>query len=477
LLTVDFDDRDHPEVVAETSLAWTADRVVVHEDFIVEIENGAGGLWGGSGEALSVVRVVDAAEPHVVLEVMALGDLPVSGITRRGGRLYVAQSGTYYPYPVRVELADDPEAEPPEPSPDFVLSILDLTRLPELQVLGDLALSTDDPGGGNWQAVWPREDLLVWVGGGSSYGWWGGPIPLEGGGTARFATDALWWPWRGGGGGRLLAFGVGEPADPVWVSEVDLRGDGTGWNYSEPFTANGMVYLSHQASVFMEGVELDGWTTTYDGRPGVWMTRHFLDVVDYSVPEDAVPRPPVNVPGRLHGLGRSGSLLYTVGFHYDEAGRSDWVEMLDVSAYDGVAAYLVDSLPLSLHWPRPVLVSDPCIYVGVPGALDPTTELSEPHRLQAWTVPDTGRFTPVAATELDVPASQLKAIHGMLAVRDTENGLVVFDGVGVPGFRQIGRGRPAGCTWYDLSHADANARTGVVLPLGIYGVQAIPVQP
>src|SRR5439155_26875618 len=114
---------------------------------------------------------------------------------------------------------------------------------------------------------------------------------------------------------------------------------------------------------------------------------HYLDVVDYSVPAEPVARDPVNLPGELHGVGRDGALLYTTGRRAATEGATALIEWLDVSAYDGVEAHLVDSLELPSASPRPVLVHSDAVFLG-----RPTSDTNAPPHVEVWTLPDTGKF-------------------------------------------------------------------------------------
>src|SRR6185295_158203 len=119
-----------------------------------------------------------------------------------------------------------------------------------------------------------------------------------------------------------------------------------------PFTADGKVCLSHQTSEFVaEPLPKDattGESPTPDGAiyppVGTWISRSFLDVVDYTDADDPVVRKPVNIPGTLAGLSHGGAVLYTTGTHWTTNAETAWNEYLDASAYDGVSAHLVDSL-------------------------------------------------------------------------------------------------------------------------------------
>jgi hypothetical protein len=290
-------------------------------------------------------------------------------------------------------------------------------------------------------------------------------------------------PWWGGNGGRLLAFDVTTPAAPVFVSELNLTTN-TWWSFSTPSATAGLVYISHQASEFVEGVTLPnqpqplptvtvdketGVTITNVVPVGVWVQRYYLDVVDYADPKLPTMRTPVNIPGQLNGLSHDGALIYTVGAHWKDW-NTDWAEWLDASAYDGVAASLVDSLPLPNDWPHPLLVSEATIYLGRPNSGAETGEL------ETWRLAETGKFTKTASVKLGSAASVM-AQFGKVLVVQQNSGTVLFDATDPAGLVVVGKSPAQGCYWFDLSRADASREQGLWVPLGDYGVTQVGVSP
>jgi hypothetical protein len=148
-------------------------------------------------------------------------------------------------------------------------------------------------------------------------------------------------------------------------------------------------------------------------------------------------------------------------------------QKLDALAYDGVSAHLVDSLPLPNGWAVPVRVVRNDIFLGRSG-YDYTTTNRFPHYLETWTVPDTGKFTRLGRLELASPAQTLQEFPGMLVAQTSE--VLLLDLADPANLKIIGRGRPSGCMWFDLMHADGNSLQGLWLPLGGFGVSHIPVE-
>jgi hypothetical protein len=204
--------------------------------------------------------------------------------------------------------------------------------------------------------------------------------------------------------------------------------------------------------------------------------RSWLDVVDYADPLSPTVRQPVNIPGTLQGISHGGELLYTTGYHWTTNQYPTWQEWLDASAYDGIAAHLVDSLALPPAWPHPVLVWDTNVFIGRPGYNYTDTNVV-PHQLETWTLPDNGKFSLLGSTTLNQPASTLVARGGLLAAQETDGSVDLFNPSAPGNLLLIGRGQPAGCLWYDLNGSDGTLSRGLWIPLGMYGVEEIPVGP
>jgi hypothetical protein len=482
LLDVDAIDRDHPLVKAEIPLAWRVDRVFLAGTYLVELSNG--NYWNQVEPVLNVTLDDHLEE---ILNTVPLAPIPVLGAVARDGKLYVIQgqsdSGPIY-------YADGTTTDPADPAPkipNLRLSIFDLSQLPKIALLGETSVLVDSLGwSANLQAVWPRPDLVVWAAAGGWGGWWGGgPVmPLAAGGiavgdTVRFASPWFW----GGNGGRLFAFDVGSVKAPQFKSDLNLGTNGW-WNFSQGYSTDGLVYLSHQTSEFLEGILPVGQTppepsiikdpdtgqvSTNNAIIGTWVQRYFLDVIDYDDSANPTPRKPVNIPGALRGLAKNGALLYTVGAHWDaKTFTTDWSEWLDASAYDGVSASLVDSLALSASWPHPVLVDGNTIFIGRPPENDQAKAL-----LGVWTLSDSGKFVSLApAVTLSLPAQNFAIFGDLLAVQLNE-GIQLFDKSHPSSLISLGQEAFQSCLGYTLDTADGAVNRGLWLPLGDYGVMKV----
>jgi hypothetical protein len=460
LLSVDITDRDQPQIRADLPLTWTVDRVFLQGDYLLEISDNYS--WGTRGVA---VRVAPAARPDATLSLLSLTNLPITGAIARGGRLYLAQNmGDSYPiYLVRDTGANPSESHPP----NFLLTVLDLSALPNMRVLGQTAVAVPSLGwSGEFQPVWLNERLLVWSGGESFYPWYW-LTPMIAVDSLTVSRAAIWWPpWRAGGG-QLLAFDVHDPSVPRLVSHVDLNTNGVGSSFSKPLVAENRVYLSSESNDYLP---LDPKETN-TAVLGTWVLRYNLHVIDYADAASPTVREPVSIPGQLRGLSRQGALLFTVGYRGNATNWTapDGREWLAASAYDGVSAHLVDSMTLPERWPHPVLAQDDHIFVGQPG------DEKSSHSLVNWTFPDTGRFTQVGRLILAQPAEELASFPGMLAVRESDRRIVLLDRADPARLRPVGEQQFGTCLWFDLTRSDGAVDRGLWIPLGAYGVARVEV--
>jgi hypothetical protein len=360
------------------------------------------------------------------------------------------------------------------------LSVWDLAQLPNITKISEINAPVGDNFSGTLTAVWPRPNLLVWSGGSQFNGWWGMPIFLNSVATTDAAVGIAapigifpGWRWGGSGGDRLAAFDVSDAANPSLKSVVTVSSNG--WSFSKAVVAEGLVYLSHQMTEqILIPIEPPppGETNTPTATSG-WggdgtniirfVTRFFLDVVDYTDAANPVLRKPVNIPGSLQGVSHQGGVIYTTGPHFDAEGRDQGSEFLDASAYDGVAAFLIDSLSLT-NWPHPVVVNSPDIFIGRESALE------------RWQLTDEGLLAKLSATDTKEPVYNLR-FFGDLAALTTNNRILLYDASNRASFKLAGEA-PVSCTYgADLQNADGSLQRGVYIPQSDYGVHFVPITP
>jgi hypothetical protein len=230
--------------------------------------------------------------------------------------------------------------------------------------------------------------------------------------------------------------------------------------------AQGLVYLSHQTSLFVS----DPNST----NSGTWVFQTFLDVVDFASPSDPLVRGPVNIPNQLQGVDTSGALLFTVGTRWNSDPNMPWLEYLDASAYDGVAAYLVDSLALSTNWPHPVLVLGTNVLVADPGDYAASNALAP--TLATWAVSGAGKFVRLGSVSLASPVSDLTSFGDLVATANSDSTVDLFDATDPEALQSVGAGMPPLCWWWpNLRQGDGGLTTGLWLPLGPYGASLVPL--
>ena len=226
--------------------------------------------------------------------------------------------------------------------------------------------------------------------------------------------------------------------------------------------------------------------------------RHFLVRVDYADPAaPVIADTQINLPGRLTGLARAGKLLFTIGRNYDSAaGTAKTGESaLQVSAFDGTAAHLLDTLALASVW-QPVSIQGETIFtldgqparfwrwpVGVPaitaslvadsiwggGTWEENPKIST---LGAWRLDADGKFTKLGSIEAAHDTSLF--VFGRLVVTQGDGRtLHLFDATDPAKFESLGEYQFDGWVWPDLTHADGGLDTGLWTPLGSYGIETV----
>jgi hypothetical protein len=469
LLSVDATDRDHPQIKAVIPLAWSVNQIFVHGQHLIELSNGS--TWWWNDPPAPVIRITPLNQPDQVANVVNLSNpLPVLGAAARDGRLYLAQ-GQQNSGPV--PLGDGPN--PTNPSPNLFVSIYDISALPDVTLLGQTNVVLDPLGwGATFQVTWPKAGVLVLTGGGGGY-WdpwldWGIARPVDGiGGPAGGRFAPIYW---GNNGGRLIAFDVGNVVTPKFLSDVNLATN-SWWNFSPAYAFNGLLYLSHQTVEPYPPV-VSGDKDTNSTSVDYWVQRGYLDVVDYADAANPTLRKPVNIPGSLKGVARSGELLFTEGVRWtNPTNWYDGTEYLDASAYDGVEAHLIDSVKLGSVWPHPVLALAENVFIGQSAETSTGKNL-----LEAWALSTDGKFTRLSQTELSSAAQNFASFGNLLAAQNA-NQVSLFNVANPSAPAFLVSGGPPGCLWFDLSRADGALDRGLWLPLGMYGVSffTVPTTP
>ncbi len=470
LLVVSAEDLDEPEILSETELSWNIEKLAVYGDYLIEVQDTAYYAW--NKREAGKIRLVSQSNPDISIASITLErSLPIVGLTVKNDVLYVVQSETYDVWwwwgPV-----EDPAADEEEEFQGFVMTSIDLSNAPELSVLGSIEVESEPLGWNvNLTPHWMNDETLVWSGGGD-YGYFMMDIAVPVGdaiGRGGF--------WGGGAAGnRFLAIDVTDPVSPVFASELKLEDNNGWWGAGETLTANQLLYISHQSSEYIPGVQDEVFideegNEVIKRQTGYWMQKHYMNVVDYSDPYHPTLREEVDLPGALKGLSHQGSILYTVGYHYDELGRSDWSEWLDALAYDGVEAALIDSKALPTLWPHPVYIDTTgLVAIGSPG------QNGSPHSLVTMKMDAQGVWKKLDQLTFDQPISQLRGYEGSLLIGQIQNSLVLIDTMDPSDLKQDEIVQNEGCIWFDLSLGVGSREAGVWIPLSDYGVFGVQLE-
>ena len=518
LLTVDATDRDNPVVKSEVELAWTVDQVIPTGDYLLQLAKGSNWYFGEQGGPS--IRVASQDDTDTALGLVVLPQTAyLSGASVNGDKLYLLQTQAFQSANPKPQLEkpengeDDGSEEKPEPEelkPNVFLTVIDLANLPELMVLSELALVDEQMGWSNeFKANWPDKDKLLWsnAGGYRYWGWRGEPMIDD------VVVDSFWPGYYGGSAGQLLCFDVGDAAKPNLASSVNLSFEQTEddktkyanrWNFSEAIlNDNGLVYLSSQHTDFIE-IEPDEGSKEEENKPkpdpnpddpegpiekpvpepipqprGYWVTSYELHVVDYTDMFHPVVRDAMPIPGTLIGTSHGGALLYTQGAHWTEEHKWDG-NWLDASSYDGLEAFLVDSVEQPSSWPQTYKVtSDGTLYMTFSETeeVDPVEEVDQRHvttfYMQSLALDETAKFVLLDEIELETGIQQLADIGGRLVGQDNQRTLHLFDTANPASLSVARQGELDGCLWFNLGGVTGDIESGLWLPLGNYGAVKI----
>jgi hypothetical protein len=518
LLTVDATDRDNPVVKSEVELAWTVDQVIPTGDYLLQLAKGSSWYFGEQGGPS--IRVASQDDADTALGRVLLPQTAyLSGASVNGDKLYLLQTQAFQsvnpkPVPEKPEEGDgDDDEEKPKPEqeelkPNVFLTVIDLANLPELTVIGEVSLVDKNMGWSNqFKPNWPDKGKLLWsnAGGYRYWGWRGGPMIDD------VAVDSFWPGYYGGSAGQLLCFDVGDAVKPSLASSVNLsveqNEDGKAkyanrWNFSEAILNDkGLVYLSSQHTDYVE-IEPDEGDEEEDEKPkpepdpddpdgpiekpepkpipqpsGYWVTSYELHVVDYTDMFNPVVREPVSIAGTLIGTSHGGALLYTQGAHWTEEHKWDG-NWLDASSYDGLEAFLVDSVEQPNTWPQTYKVtSDGTLYMTFSETeeVDPVeeVELVTTFYMQSLALDETAKFALLDEIELETGIQQLADIGGRLVGQDNQRTLHLFDTANPASLSVAGQGGLDGCLWFNLGGVTGDIESGLWLPLGNYGAVKI----
>lgn len=469
LVTVDASNRDRPVVKADLEIAWSVNRVFNVGRYLVQI----GGSADWNEQRAPRLSVSTSAQPDDTLRSIDLANMPVIGATVKDSVLYIAQGDARYYF-------DD--ADPTGATQPFTVSAYDVGSLPALPLLGSASTRTKLEYG-DVTPLWPSPGILVWAGAGGGSNWRG----------------PFWFYSRTT---RLIAFDFTRPQAPKFLSDIKA-GNAQPWDMSDPFASNGVVFFSYKYYGNLTPIRGDDNLVgdKVVANPSPRTSRHFLLRVDYADPAvPVVDDTEINIPGQLVGVARAGTMLLTIGQNYDltagtpKAGES----ALQVSAFDGAAAHLLDTLPLASR-NQPVSIVGDTVFtldaqVGrlwsgwtfpTDGLLAPAiidfrgywgggTWVENPKKsvLSAWRLDTAGKFSKLGEIEA-ANDTALFSFGSLIVTQGDDRTLHLFDASDATKLENFGSFQFNGWVWPDMSHADGALDTGLWTPLGAYGIETV----
>lgn len=258
---------------------------------------------------------------------------------------------------------------------------------------------------------------------------------------------------------------LGEPAGGRLGEGVPLTVGATHWVTNVTLTTE---WLTHETIELVTRLERhEQQIATTNSTPILrWFEKHRLHVLDYGAgAENPARRPPVELPGRLAGTALEGQLLFTTDDRTTGTTNVIVETVAHALAYDGVSAFLMDTLPLAnlsqgesaltLSHDERLLVARGTYSGGEAGEVD------------AWSVGDDGKFVRTARLTLPARPSEFHS-RGPLGLVRTSDGITLLD-LRPQAVRVIRHAADAGCSYYWIERGDGSLTDGAWLPANEIG--------
>ena len=335
LRVVDIANRDAPAVGAELSIAWSVERVLSVGSHMVQLEGGYSNWWSPDDGLPTILRLTSASDPDTLVSELkiAAGDQLV-GASVQGELVHLATSRTDV---TAIEQEDGSTRW--EYAAFFSTHTVDVSDPAAPLLAGSAELKIADYsvylGAMNAQVL-PGGELL-WFPESSGTGNFPCMMCVDIAEDVAFGRPAF-GP-SGNGDGWLIVTEINESAEPRILSATRLIDkDGHPGNRVE----TGPVFVSGSLALF--GFHLSNWSS---GRHN---GRYLLRQIDFSDPLQPILRKDVNVPGLLKHINTTatgGTVLFTTRqkIELKNDGLAMWSPdlVLEVSIFDGINAFLVDS--------------------------------------------------------------------------------------------------------------------------------------
>ena len=453
LVTADHADRDRPKVTSDVEIAWRSDHVFLEGEHLIQV----GDRLSEERNSLPKVTVARAEAPDAPLSEAILDDYKVLGATARGGRLYVLQNGPNRGLAGYFGGALVPAVIVPN---ELVLSVFDLTQLPKLTRLGQIATVNHFPSVTRARAVWPTDDLMVWTGTAGAVGF-SGPITLDAAPPTN--GELVITPVTGPSTAPLraldcdvAAYDVSAPAEPRLATLLRVYSGNFG-AFSAAFAADGRVFYSYKRYSGSPDANTDNVSRAH---------RHFMRVIDFRAGNQPTVSAEINVPGRLIGVSPEATRLYTAGQRYDSAtGDRRAGAAIHASDFRHGLAKLTGQLPLDDPWTPFAVDGETCLL----GSWVAPQRFANSH-VQAWQTDGAGAFQ--LRSEIAVPpVERLRLVDQHLLVGQWGGASHFYDVSDPARITDLGeRGDRVG---HNLTDAVGAPDRGLWVPLGDAGSDVI----
>ena len=349
LLLVDASDRDKPAVAADVTLAFGVDRVCVHQDTAMMIENG-GGPWSGA-PAGAILRTAPANDPDAVISEIPLPCREVTAAEVFGEHLVLVENPENEPLFWILAGRDVSGSVLPAGATTGTgasVSVWSIENPAHPSLIGRVSLPFEL--GQDSEIVAVEGNRIAIVSRNRNWSFWFRPLPVVLDGPVRMEAARLSaMPWKGWGDEslRIAIADISSVGVPSVVGSWQLPEGQNYSNISEVYSAGDLLAFSYDsasrvAPVRVAEAQVWEWDT--------WQTRSLLQILDLANPASPMPWAPVQLPGKLLGVSwlqraggvvfaRSGANIAALGFDGENASLAAEVSAGDCAIMQGSTLY------------------------------------------------------------------------------------------------------------------------------------------
>ena len=338
LRVMDISDRDLPEEKVSLTIAWSADRIIRTDDYLIQLEGGSSHWWDSNSGTPTTLRITVSDDPDALVSELEIGrGNELNGATIIDKTVHLLTSRTE-----SISVKDNEGLERWKYATFFYTHSIDVSN-PKVPVLiGTDRMKASDSliYLGSMRANALSENKILWAPDQSNTGYYS-CMRCIGIVEDVMVDDIGFWP-RQGNDGWLIVTGSGNDSMPSFFSATPMVNHD---DYPDSWVETGPIFLSGQVASF--GCYVSSWSgKRHDGR-------HLMRRIDFSNPTKPVLLKEVDVPGLLKHVYTTksrGTILFTTRqkTEPDKTGLVRWSPdlVLEASIYDGVNAFLVDSIEI-----------------------------------------------------------------------------------------------------------------------------------